>query len=169
MKRCTMHVVLAGVLAVSFGCGSEDDGVPMTGLLEAYEAEVGELTALAAAHDTAVSGAADLAAMQAQETAYGTDAGGHMEEIEHAVLEMAECTHDGHGPELGDVGTALADLDAELTAHATAMAAAADVAAAGAEEARHQSAIADIAAVFDDAHDALHDEAADFMCHEHGE
>ncbi len=158
--------ILAIVFSLALAaCGSSEDGEPMTVVLESFEAEVAELDELAQAHDGAVAGAADLDAIVAEETAYATEADEIYEHIEHLLGEMAECHHDGNPPDLAAVGAALGDLQDELAVHATAMAGAADVAAATTEEQRHQSEIVAIVGVFDAGHDALHATAGDYMCH----
>lgn len=160
----TTILVIALPLALA-ACGSDEDGEPMGPLVESFEAEVTELDELAGDHDGTVTGAADLDAILAEESAYATAADEIYEHIEHVLGEMAECHHDGTPPDLAAVGAALGDLEDELAGHATAMAAAADVAAATTEEQRHQSAVVAIIAVFNAGHDALHETAGDYMCH----
>ncbi len=156
--------------AAAAGCGDDHgESEDMTALVQAFNAELSELGTLVDSHKGSVDTAMDLNAVKADEAAYVADARGHHDEMHHSLDEMSTCSHEGHGPHTGDLSTVLDTMHDELEAHDAAIAAAADLDAAKAEEARHHGVIdellTDLGAHLNEA--AL--EAGQFSCPHHDE
>ncbi len=167
-----LFVVLAsGLLIVACGSSDEDSGhgnnpnsEPMTGRLAAFQTELKELEDLIVGHEATVKGAADLAAVTTEETKYMADASGHQTEMGHKAEEMMPCTHEGHGPHMDALMTAMGKLKTELDAHSTNMKNAADLAATQTEETSHNTAMKKVLGEIRTEHDEMAVDAAQFSC-----
>ncbi len=166
MLRSISKVSLNILLLVAFaGCGSSDNGkTDMTAIVTSFSAELTEFKTVAEEHKNNISAAADLAATVTEADAYLTEANHHHQGMHHSFEEMQGCTHEGHPPHTDDLDTALEGLKTELTAHNTAMHAAADLVAAQAEEDRHQTAIAGFVADIETHFGEVFAEATSFSC-----
>jgi hypothetical protein len=163
----------APVLLLAFGafasaCGSHhsDETTPETlaVTLDALGAEVDALAALTTAHGEAVEATAELSAIVAEETQHATDEMASHHEIMALLEHMAMCDHHGTPPDTDAMMLRADELDMEIMGHQGAMEAAADVATAATEEARHQ---AEMLAIVEDLRmhqGMMADMAGDYAC-----
>ena len=131
---------VAMLALVLIGCGSDGRGDenPSHDLGEVV-AHLAELRAATEAHGKAVRSAADLAAIAEEEDRHAAQAGEHMEQMSAEMDDMMGCEDaQGAPPDMDEMTKMHAMREGEMSAHAKAMAGAADRAAALAEEERHQ-------------------------------
>jgi hypothetical protein len=127
-------------------CGSED--TPSMTLSE-HVAEIAthmsDIRGMEEEHAAAVEDAADLDAAVALEGQHETEMTGHFDHLGEEITGLGECMDDAdHMPDTTRMHQSHEDCMTEADVHAANMAAAADLSAALEEEARHQSAMADV-------------------------
>ncbi len=163
MRTFLQLFAVVALVFVGTAC-SEDSGEPMGHKLEEIEEKANTLTDLAAPHKLVIDNAADLSATVAEELTYGTNADAAFEAMEHAVEELMECKHGDVNMDITAMNGVLDEVSDELAAHKLAMANAADLQAAVAEETRHQT---EMARIFGDMwaeHTNMTTVADDYMC-----
>ena len=90
------------------------------------------------------------------------------DELHHLLGEMDACDLGGEAPHTELLHLATEDMEIELDLHATNMAAATDLSAAWADEARHQAELATTLTALRTTYDELATEAEDYLCAAHG-
>ena len=165
----------AFLAALLSGCQPpvEDEGADPEVLLEDFEAAVAAVVAASEAHATEVAGAADGAALIAEEAAFASSGHDLFEAALHGAEELASCegmdTHEGDvGPE--DVHGMFEDLDAAFEGHHDAMVDATEVDRPGIEQ-LFQGLVTLHAGHGGDLHDEMHEhaDAGELTCPSHGD
>ncbi len=161
----TLAVIAAALMSIALvtACGG-DEGTPLSDKIAEIDTQLGVIETASATHESAVSGAANLGAMQLEETSYESNMTSAHTAMEHEVEEMGGCMNGDAAADTAAMGTAITNLGAELATHATTMAAAADMTAADDEETRHQTALAGLIGAVRTARDAMAGSAGDYMC-----
>lgn len=163
---------LAGLFlcaSLAAACGSDSTGgeateEPMTGTVTTLGTKVSALEDHMNDHGAAISAAADLAAMMAEE---GKHAEGLMtlhHELADVIDHMGMCMKGGAAPDTDSMVLALDDLGKEIEAHQLAMSKAADMKAASDEEGRHQVDVLMFVHDMHSQHEALSKVADGYMC-----
>lgn len=162
------YTLILSMLVVPFAsaCGGteEADHDTMTEKATTLGTAVAALEQAATAHHAKVGGLGDLAAVTTEEAAYVTVTAKHHDEMHDALGEMNKCSRSGAPPATTPMNEATEAIEAALEKHKTNMAGAADIAAAKAEETRHDTEMDGLIAEAKTQHTTLGTTAKEFEC-----